>query len=232
MSTSNTAKRQTARAAPELAREKPLSRSRKSADKRDAILRAAIEIINTRSYALATMTEIAASLNLRDATLYYYFANKQALVYACHLRSLERFEALLTHTDRTGETGYGKLRAFLWNMLDDSARNGPQLYFGDHSYLEPVEREAVDSWADRLKAILERWIEDGMADGSIVPCEPPLVVQLLLGQLIWLGKWVPGVPGLTAERLMTAMTTVGLGGLSAREAGRVVDAVGLEPTTR
>jgi hypothetical protein len=54
---------------------------------------AAIEIINVKGYALATMTEIAAALDLRDAALYYYFPNKQALVFACHQRSLERFEA-------------------------------------------------------------------------------------------------------------------------------------------
>ncbi len=194
--------------------QKPLSQSRKSAGKRDQILRAAIEIINAKSFALATMSEIAASLNLRDATLYYYFANKQALVYACHLRSLERFEALLLDTDRTGGTGFGKLRSFIWNMLNDSSRNGPQLYFGDHSYLEEAERDAVDRWADRLKAILENFVEEGIVDGSIAPCEPPLVVQLLLGMLIWLGKWVPSVEGLTVDRLMDAIGRVGLNGLA------------------
>jgi len=70
----------------------PRSKSRKSAGKRDAIIQAAIEIINAKSFALATMTEIAASLDLSDAALYYYFPTKQALAYAAHVRSLERFE--------------------------------------------------------------------------------------------------------------------------------------------
>jgi hypothetical protein len=30
-------------------------------------------------------------LNLRDATLYYYFPNELALAYACHRSSLQRF---------------------------------------------------------------------------------------------------------------------------------------------
>jgi hypothetical protein len=55
-------------------RRKPISQSRKSAQKREAIVRAAIEIINAKSYALATMSEIAAALDLRDATLYLHLS--------------------------------------------------------------------------------------------------------------------------------------------------------------
>jgi AcrR family transcriptional regulator len=57
---------------------KSTSRSRKSSAKRESIISAAIEVINAKSYALASMTEIAAALGLRDATPYYYFRNKRA----------------------------------------------------------------------------------------------------------------------------------------------------------
>jgi AcrR family transcriptional regulator len=196
--------------------DKSLSQSRKSAKKRDAILRAAIETINAKSFALATMTEIASTLDVRDTALYYYFPNKQALVYACHVRSLERFEALLVEAEQAGGTGSAKLRQFFRSFLLDSARNGPQLYFGDHSYLEDDQREVIDTWGERLKALLERFLHEGMADGSVAPCEAGLVVQLLLGMLIWLGKWVPTVEDLTVDRLMTAIGAVSLKGLDPR----------------
>jgi len=193
---------------------RPLSRSRKSVAKRDAILRAAIEIINAKSFALATMTEIAASLDLRDASLYYYFPSKQALVYACHVRSLERFEVLLKGADAAGGSGGAKLKRFLHSMIDDSDRHGPQLYFGDHSYLEPHQRGQITVWASRLTIILEQFLKDGIEDGSLAPCETRLVVQLLLGMLIWLAKWVPAVEGLTVDRLMAAIKVFSLSGLA------------------
>ena len=192
---------------------KPLASSRKSAAKRDAILRAAIKIINAKSFALATMTEIAASLDLRDASLYYYFPSKQALVYACHVRSLERFESLLEASAAVGGTGAAKLKRFLHGMIDDFDRNGPQLYFGDHSYLEADQRAEITAWAARLTTMLEQFLKDGIDDGSVVPCETRLVVQLLLGMLIWLAKWVPAVDGLTVDRLMTAISVLSLQGL-------------------
>ena len=184
---------------------RPSARGRKSAKKRAAIVRSAIEIINAKSFALATMNDIAASLDLRDATLYYYFPNKQALVYACHIASLERFERLIVEATAHDGTGLMRIRHFIRSLIDDSFINGPQLYFGDYSYLEPLQRDHIESWAERLRSILEDILKVGIADGSIVPCETALVVQLLLGMLIWLAKWAPDVPKLTSDRLMTAI---------------------------
>lgn len=195
---------------------KPLSRSRKSADKREAIIAAAIEVINAKSFALATMTEIAASLDLRDATLYYYFPNKQALVYACHVRSLERFEQTLAEIEATDGTGAAKLEQFIYGMLTESERNGPQIYFGDYSYLDAAQRDSIADWAARLTVRLERFLVDGIADGSVVACETALVVQLLIGMLIWLAKWVPSVERMTPRRLMDAIGAFSLHGLESR----------------
>ena len=192
-----------------------MARGRKSARKRDEIMRAAVRVINERSYALATMTDIAASLDLRDATLYYYFPSKQALAYACHVRSMELFERLLIEADRLGGSGLAKLEAFIRGMLEDGVAHGPQLYFGDYSYLGAVERVQIGGWADRLTAMLEQFVVDGMADGSIVRCEPHIVIQLLLGMLIWLAKWVPSIEAMTVDRLMAAIGVVGLNGLQA-----------------
>lgn len=206
--------RQSSKKSANVVKLKPVTSSRKSDVKREAIVRAATEIINQKSYALATMTEIAAALDLRDATLYYYYPDKQSLAYACHRSSLQRFENLLSEVDAAGGAGAEKLRRFICDMLVDSERNGPQLYFGDYSYLDATQRKTVQAWARRLKDVLVKFLKEGMADGSIAPCEPELVVQLVLGMLIWLAKWVDDVAGITVERLMNAIDTLCFNGLT------------------
>lgn len=194
-------------------RRKSVSNSRKSDKRRAEIIRAAIETINAKSFAQATMISIAAALDLRDATLYHYFHDKRTLAYACHRSSLERAQRLLETSDRAGGSGAEKLRRFIRSMLVDSKENGALLYLGDYSYLDSTQRRAVKLWIDRLKTILVRFLTEGMADRSIVRCEPELVVELLLGMLIWLGKWVPSVSGLTLDRLMSAIEVVAFEGL-------------------
>ncbi len=195
--------------------QRALSRSRKSEKKRRAIMRAATDIINAKSFALATMTEIAASLELRDATLYYYFPSKQALAYACHRRSLETYERLLRQADDGESNGAAKLEHFLRGMLKDAEVHGAQLYLGDYTYLEPEQRDIVAAWTVRLTKHLERFLTVGIADGSVRPCETSLVVQLLLGMLIWLAKWAPSTAEITADRLINAIGVVSLEGLRA-----------------
>jgi AcrR family transcriptional regulator len=193
---------------------RPLAQSQKSLKKREAILRAAIKIINARGFAAATMTDIAAALNLRDAALYYYFPNKQALAFAGHHQSLDRFEAILLAVDAAGGTGQCKLRRLFRAVLHDAVDNGPQLYFGDSSYLDAAQRDAIETRTADLRKTLEHFLEEGVADGTIAPCEPPLVVQLLVGMLIWLVKWTPQTPGLTNERLLEAIEAMALRGLA------------------
>lgn len=193
-----------------------LARGRKSVKKREAILRAAIEIINQKSFALAIMSDIAASLDLRDATLYYYFPNKQALVYECHVRSLERFERLILDAALFDGTGLEQIKHFVKALVEDSFVNGPQLYFGDYSYLEAMQRNNIAAWAEKLRGRLEEILKVGIGDGSIVPCETELAVQLILGMLIWLAKWAPDITRLTSDRLMAAIETFCFHGLESR----------------
>ena len=203
------------RAAADPASRRPISQSHKSASKRRAIMRVAIDVINLRSFALATMTEIADRLGLKDAALYYYFPGKQALVYACHVDSMDRFERLVGDVEASGANGLGKVELLLKLFLEDSEANGQHLYFGDHSYLAERERLAIDDWAARLTKRIEKFIEQGIADGSVRQCEPELMVQLILGMLIWLGKWAPSTEGLTAKRLLASLSSLTVGGLRA-----------------
>ncbi|MFT5590705.1 MAG: AcrR family transcriptional regulator [Bradyrhizobium sp.] len=193
-----------------------ISRSEKSVQKRDEIVRMATEIINAKSYAQATLVDIAAALNLRDATLYHYFPDKRALAYECHRTSLERFEKLLHLPEQPGSLGGDKLRHFIRNMLTDSVQNGPLLYFGDYSYLHAPQRQEITEWAQRLRNRLVKILREGMADGSLTQSEPELVVHLLLGMLIWLSKWVPAIDSLTVDRLMSAIDAFCFRGLEAR----------------
>lgn len=188
-------------------------RSRKTQKKREEIMAAAIRIMNSRTYALATMTEIAAELDLRDATLYYYFPSKQALFYACHLQSVERFQVMLKQADADRQKGAAKIERFLYHLIAESDRNGPLLYFGDYFHLEAEQRDHVTRLIDDLTVELEGFLKIGVDDGSIVPCETRVVVQLILGMLIWLAKWVPTMERLTADSLFDALKTFGLRGL-------------------
>ena len=192
---------------------KPRASSAKSAQKRERIIRAATHVMNKKSYSLATMTEIAAALDLRDGTLYYYFPSKQALGYACHVASLERIERILIEAHNAGYAGAGQLRNFVQHLLLDGEQHGSHLYFGDYSYLSESQRHHVQAWSDRLEAMIEQFLIEGVRDGSIVPCDTRLVTNLLIGMLISMARWTWRLKGITIDQLMEAIGVASLNGL-------------------
>jgi AcrR family transcriptional regulator len=193
--------------------QKAVAKSRKSKKKRDQIVRAAIEVINAKSYSQATMSDIAKSIDLRDATLYYYFPNKCALAFECLSKSLERFERILSEIEAMQAHGARKIEHLIRSMLEDGLENGPLLYLGDYSYLDTHQRIEADTSIASLTRRVEQFFKDGIEDGSVMPCETQLVVNLLLGMIIWFGKWVPTVENITVERLMSAINVFTLHGL-------------------
>ena len=76
----------------------------------------------------------------------------------------------------------------------------------------------VDAWSDRLEAMIEQFLIEGVRDGSIVPCETRLVTNLLIGMLISLARWTWRVEGITTDRLMQAIGVASLDGLERRSA--------------
>ena len=129
---------------------------------------------------------------------------------------MDRFESFLHLADGDGKNGAEKIERFFWHLLDDSNRHGPLLYFGDYFHLELFHQEQIQIRSRHLTKALERFIKEGIEDGSIAPCETKLVVNLMLGMLIWLAKWTGTIEGLTVERLMSAITAFALQGLDSR----------------
>ena len=52
--------------------------------KEEEIILSAVKIVNEKGYQGATMEEIAAELLMTKGSLYYYFKNKEDLIFQCH----------------------------------------------------------------------------------------------------------------------------------------------------
>src|SRR5438094_6521857 len=65
------------------------------ADTRVDILKSAAKAFRKLGYHGATVEQIAAALHMKKGNLYYYFKNKEEILFACHQYSLDRLTQLL-----------------------------------------------------------------------------------------------------------------------------------------
>src|SRR5229473_1997099 len=93
------------------------------ASTRVEILKSAAKAFRRVGYHGATVEQIAAALHMKKGNLYYYFKNKEEILFACHQYSLDRLTQLLEEIDGSGASADVKLRrlidAFVHTILDE-----------------------------------------------------------------------------------------------------------------
>src|SRR2546425_13203742 len=85
------------------------------------ILKSAAKAFRRLGYHGATVEEIAAALHMKKGNLYYYFKNKEEILFACHQYSLDRLMQLLDDIEHSRMPPEDKLRrlgsAFVHTIL-------------------------------------------------------------------------------------------------------------------
>src|SRR3982074_2975037 len=84
-----------------------------NASTRVDILKSAAAAFRKLGYHGATVEQIAAALHMKKGNLYYYFRNKEEILFACHQYSLDRLLELVDALDRSQEPADEKLRTLI-----------------------------------------------------------------------------------------------------------------------
>src|SRR6186713_3681627 len=84
-----------------------------NATTRVEILKSAAKAFRRLGYHGATVEQIAAALHMKKGNLYYYFKNKEEILFACHQYSLDQVIELLEDIDRSDASADDKLRRLI-----------------------------------------------------------------------------------------------------------------------
>src|ERR1700710_512839 len=77
------------------------------------ILQSAAAAFRKLGYHGATVQQIAAALRMKKGNLYYYFRNKEEILFACHQYSLDRIIVLLDDIAESDDAAETKLRRLI-----------------------------------------------------------------------------------------------------------------------
>ena len=96
-------------------------------DRRIEILKSAAAAFRRRGYHGASVDEIASALEMTKGNLYYYFKNKEEILFACHEYSLDKLLALMSEVDSEPSTPEEKLRRQSAQQAGSAAEPGTLL---------------------------------------------------------------------------------------------------------
>ncbi len=178
------------------------SRRRARDEKREAVLRTAVQLFLEQGYHRATLNEVADRLNITKPALYNYFRSKEDILFECWVMGQERVEDRIAEIVSAGENGLATLRmlvrAYAATMASDFGASLVRFNVADLS--EPNQKTTL-AGKRRIDHAFRKAIRQGIADGSIKPCDVKLTAFAILGALNWIGHWYKPGGELSPDRI-------------------------------
>ena len=194
------------------------SRRRARDEKREAVLRTAVQLFLDQGYHGTTLNHVAERLNITKPALYNYFRGKDAILYECWAIGQERVDDCIEEIDAGNGTGMAKLRRLIVRYAEVMTTDyGKSLVRFDVRDLTEHNRKIVATAKKKIDRAFRRYIKDGIEDGSIAPCDIKLSAFAIAGSLNWIGHWYrPGGP-LPAEDIAAEFAIRLTEGLAAKQ---------------
>ncbi len=189
--------------------------------RRIEILKSAAAAFRRRGYHGASVDEIASALEMTKGNLYYYFKNKEEILYACHDYSLDVLLALLAEVQAEPSRPDEKLRklllAFIHMMLDELQGTALTLDLGA---LSPALLKRIIAKRDRFDRGLREIIQQGIDSGRFRPGDPKMIGFALMGAVNWIPRWFDPSGPMTSEDIGQRFADYLIGGLLRQEERR------------
>nr|BCJ78219.1 TetR/AcrR family transcriptional regulator [Niallia circulans] len=154
--------------------------------RKQEVLRAAVQVYVDKGYAAAEMGEIADRAGLAHGLVYYYFKNKKALfreLYETMMEESKRFtKAYLEQEGSVAERFESYARIVCGRVKNEPEI--PRFYMRislDVHHLYTPEEFSPFSWVQSFLEEMTRVIEKGIGEGTIRPGNPELMARQFWG---------------------------------------------------
>lgn len=166
------------------------SRRRDPASKREAILQTSARLFLEKSYGRTSLNDVAERLNITKPALYHYFRNKEEILLECYRWGTGLIEDSLNKIAGDGGTGLEKVEAFIYAYANVMTVNfGRCVMRLDEADLSSQARAEVRTYKRKIDRRLRSFIQEGIDDGSITPCDPKLAAFSIAGAVNWICMW-------------------------------------------
>ncbi len=174
----------------EAALKSPFDRQAQFAAKRRAVIRSAGQAFRRRGYHNASMKEIAASLGLTKAALYYYVKSKEEVLFECHIMAYDGMDVILAQNSKAG-LALDRLETLFTDFVTMLTTEGVSVLTDVNSLGDEAKKEVL-SRRGKIERKIIRLVRSGQKDGSIRAGDARLHVFFFMGALNWLNAWYDG----------------------------------------
>jgi len=163
-----------------------MAKLQKSIDKRNALVKATISLVNNNGFHATPMSKIAKMANVSPATIYIYFENKQDLVNKTYIEVKEKYTNYAFDTydaSMSVESGF----ELIWRRIADfkllECKNAMFLAQCDNTPM--IDEASRQEGIKHLQPLLDLWMR-GKNEGIIKPMSDYLLYAYSINPLSFL----------------------------------------------
>lgn len=166
-------------------------RERKTAKKKEDILLMSVRVLSEKGYHGTTMEEIASKLLMTKGSVYYYFRDKQDLLYQSHImllgKSIDNIEAII----RQDVPVVDKLQQAMIRHIEYliSERNGFETMIEPEHFFAEQQKKEILQLRDHYGIFFDKLIQEGIEEGVFGSVDVKIVRNIILGAMNWVTQW-------------------------------------------
>ncbi len=189
-------------------------RTQDRANKRGAVLLAAVRMFNQRGFHATSLDDVAASLGVTKPMIYHYLGTKDQVLFECVSNGLQQLREAAAAAARQQGSGRHRLRRFLCSyaecIMDDFGRCVART--GDEA-LSPESRTQFRKLKAEIDSVLRHMIEAAAADGSARVEDVKLTAFAFAGALNWTALWHLPDGTLKPDEIAARLADILIGGI-------------------
>lgn len=196
-------------------------RAKKTRLKREAILRSAAAAFRRKGYYGTSMEDISEQLLMTKGSLYYYFHDKEEILFACHDYSLGLVLERLYAVQKTEMSPSERLKALIQGLVDVmiDELQGSALALDFSALSEPLLAKIIKK-RDEFERGMRAIIVDGVRSGDFRKADAKLATFFILGAINWISRWYRPEGTFQAKEIGKVYGEIFLAGLAHGTLGR------------
>lgn len=166
-------------------------REQKAAHKKEALMNAAISVFTEKGYAGASLEDVAQKLFMTKGAVYYYFKDKQDLLYQSQVYLLETSIHFITTISDSDLTAKEKLVKAIVEHTEYviNERSGFTNMLNSELFLTADQQNEILRLKNEYESKFDGLIEKGIKEGDFIKGDIKIIRNLLLGAMNWVMQW-------------------------------------------
>lgn len=152
--------------------------------KQEAFYKTGTWFFNKKGFNGASLDEIAEHLNVSKGAFYYHIRNKEDLLYSCYERSIAIISSIHRQAERADGTGLQKIDEMARRVFHaQNSDIGPLIRYNTITALATPRRKTILDATEDTNSQFDRFIEEGITDGSVRSVNAFLSRNLMTGAI-------------------------------------------------